>query len=193
MWRHCCLVLLLAAPVFCADFYLDGQTGDDANNGLSAASAWKTLERVNSHAFQPGDRLLLRAGTVHSGQLKPTGSGAAGAPVRLDMFEEGPKPRINSGGVMPAALYLFNIEHWEVRNLEITNYGESRRARRCGVYVHLQDFGTAHGIVLDGRDVHDVNGSRVKDEGGGFGIRFRIQGSEKKSRFDGLLIENCHV
>ena len=186
-------LLLMAAPLFCADYFLDSQTGDDSNNGLAAASAWRTLAKVNGHLFQPGDRLLLRAGSVYSGQLKPLGSGTAGDPIRVDLYGEGPKPRIDGGGVMPATLYLYNIEHWEVRNLEITNHGDARQAGRCGAYVLLNDFGTAQGIVLDGLDVHDVNGSLVKQEGGGFAIKFRNQGQKTKSRFDGLRIENCHV
>ena len=43
----------------------------------------------------------------------------------------------------------------------------------------LEDFGTAHHIVLDGLDVHDVNGSLVKKEGAGYGILWENSGSEK--------------
>ncbi len=193
MWRHCLLFAFAAAQVCGADYHLDSRAGDDSADGISAASAWKTLGRVNSHVFESGDRLLVRAGTVYRGQLKPAGSGTAGAPVKLDMYGEGPKPRIDGGGVMPATLYLFNVEHWEVRNLEITNRGEERKAGRCGVYIHLRNFGTARGIVLDSLDVHDVNGSLVKREGGGFGIKWENEAGETRSRFDGLRIENCHV
>jgi hypothetical protein len=47
--------------------------------------------------------------------------------------------------------------------------------------------------VLSGLDIHDVNGSLVKSEGAGYGILWENRGREKKSRFDGLLIENNTV
>jgi hypothetical protein len=189
------LVVLVgfAAPAWGADYFLDGAAGDDTHDGLSATAAWKTLDRANRHVFQPGDRLLLKAGTTFPGQLKPRGSGTTGSPIRIDRYGEGPKPQIVGGGVMPAALYLSNVEYWHVRNLDISNKGPSRQAKRCGVYVESENFGTAHQIVLSGLDVHDVNGSLVKSEGAGYGILWENRGREKKSRFDGLLIENCTV
>ena len=187
------LLIAAALPLTATDYYVDSRSGSDDNDGLSPAGAWKSLLRVNEHLFQPGDRLLLKAGTVYAGQLRPHGSGSAGAPIVIDSYGEGPKPRIDGRGKVPAALYLYNVEYWEVNSLEITNYGEQRQAGRAGVYVHIEDFGTAHHIVLRGLDIHDVNGSLVKKEGAGFGIRWRNEGESKWSRFDGLLIENCRL
>jgi hypothetical protein len=36
-------------------YYVDSSTGDDGNNGLSPAKAWKSLDKVNRASFQPGD------------------------------------------------------------------------------------------------------------------------------------------
>jgi hypothetical protein len=186
-------LILCVAPALGADYYVDAAHGGDAKGGLSAQSAWKSLDRVNQHVFQPGDRLLLKAGSQLEGQLKPRGSGKEGAPIRIDRYGEGPKPRLAGGGVMPAALYLYNVEYWEIRNLDISNQGPSREAKRSGVYILIEDFGTAHQIVLSGLDIHDVNGSLVKSEGAGNGILWENRGRETKSRFDGLLIENNTV
>lgn len=67
-----CLALWLGsfqAPA--AVFYLDDEKGDDARDGLSPELAWKSLDRVNQHVFQPGDQILFRAGGRWSGQFKP--------------------------------------------------------------------------------------------------------------------------
>ncbi len=184
---------LLATSGHGASYYIDCAGGDDAGDGTSIERAWKSLERANRAELRPGDELLLRAGCTFRGQLKPQGSGVPGKPVRLTSYGDGPMPRIEGGGVMPAALYLFNVEYWEVDGLEITNQGPAREPGRAGVMVHLADFGTAHHIVLRRLKVHDVNGSLVKEEGGGYGIYWRNEGNTKKSRFDGLLIEGCHV
>ena len=37
--------------------YFVANSGSDDNDGLSPATAWKTIARVNGHAFAPGDDL----------------------------------------------------------------------------------------------------------------------------------------
>lgn len=34
--------------------------GADAQEGKTRGTAWKTLERVNAHGFEPGDRILFK-------------------------------------------------------------------------------------------------------------------------------------
>ncbi len=173
-------------------YYVDSESGDDPNSGTSHTQAWRSLERVNTTVFAPGDKILFRAGTRYVGQLRPQGSGKAGAPIAIDMFGEGPKPRIDGEGRYGETVLLRNVEYWEVSNLEVTNTGETRGAKRSGVVVGLEDFGTAHHIHLKHLYVHDVNGSNVKEKGGS-GIRWYCAGKKVKSRFDGLLIEGCHL
>jgi len=174
-------------------YYVDSQNGDDHNDGRSPEKAWQSLEQVNSIEFQPGDRVLFASDTDYLGQLKPRGTGTEGRPIVIDTYGQGGRPRIHGQGKVLQTVYLYNTEYWEIRNLEITNTGEERLANRLGVFVHLEDFGTAHHIHLQGLYVHDVNGSVVKQEGGGGGIKWDNEGSLRKSRFDGLLIENCHI
>ena len=42
-------------------YYVDGEGGNNANDGQSPASAWRDFEKVNQTEFQPGDHLLLNA------------------------------------------------------------------------------------------------------------------------------------
>jgi len=66
-------------------------------------------------------------------------------------------------------------------------------ARLAGIQVAEHNFGVAHNIIIDSDDVHDVNGSDVKDDGGGAGINCNCWGDTVPTKFDGLLIENCHL
>eukprot|EP01050_Picozoa_sp_SAG11_P024983 SAG11_NODE_5489_length_1547_cov_1.098066_2_plen_304_part_00 len=43
--------------------------GKDANDGLSEATPWQSLERANHTALQPGESLLLRRGDVWRGEM----------------------------------------------------------------------------------------------------------------------------
>jgi len=173
-------------------YYVDSADGDDGNDGTSPDSAWQSLERVNAEEFGPGNRILFRAGTRYVGQLRLQGSGEEGRPIAIDMYGEGEKPRIDAEGRHGEALLLHNVEYWEVSNLEITNRGEERKSHAVGVRVTIRDFGTAHHIHLKNLYVHDVHGGTWKGQGGG-GIQWSNGGEKVKSRFDGLVIEGCHL
>lgn len=174
-------------------FYVDSATGNDSNTGLAPDQAWQTLVPVNDMTFIGGDQILFKAGTSYAGQLKPQGSGADSNPIIIDMYGIGSKPQIDGEGLVNPTLYLYNVEYYEVSNLEITNTGPTRVAGRMGVYIHVSNFGTAHDIKVKDLYIHDVNGSNVKADGGGYGIRWYIEGASVQSRFDGLLIEDCHL
>jgi hypothetical protein len=180
-----------------ATYHVDSQTGNDRNDGRSPKTAWKSLQKVNATVFHPGDRILFKAGTRYAGQLKPQGSGdrenGKAQPILVDRYGGDGLPRIDGEGKFEAAVHLYNAEYWEIRHLEVTNRGPKPQARRKGVFLQLHDFGTAHHVELHDLFVHDVNGSNVKEEGGGTGIEWHAGGIEKKSRFDGLLIENCRL
>jgi hypothetical protein len=148
---------------------------------------------VNGTVLAPGDSVLFRAGTRYGGQLRPRGSGRKGRPIAIGSYGRGPRPRIDGNGEALHALYLHNVEYYEVSGLEISNMARRRQPHRTGVCIHLEDFGTAHHIVLRDIHVHDVNGSVRKAVGGGYGILWHNEGDRTASRFDGLLIEDCHL
>jgi hypothetical protein len=174
-------------------YYVDSAGGNDERDGSTPENAWKTLDRVNGVLFAPGDRILLRAGSRFSGQLAPWGSGNEGAPIVVDRYGAGGKPRIDAGARFHEALLLENQEYWEVNNLELTNQGWLRRGYRYGVRVAAWDFGTMHHIHLKNLLVRDVNGSVRKGRAEGQGILWENGGKKKPSRFDDLLIEGCHL
>lgn len=197
LFVFCCLsVCLLAgsAGAWAAGiYYVDAISGRDNNSGLSPQQAWRSLEKVNSHVFKPGDRVRFRAGRIFEGQLKPQGSGSREQLITIESYGEGPKPRLQGNGVMPATLHLYNVSGWMVRDLDISNYGAQRKARRTGVMVEAKDCGEIYSVTLRGLDVHDVNGSLVKKEGGGAGIICSNGGTAVRSWFNGLQVDSCTI
>lgn len=174
-------------------YYVDVGSGDDANTGTDQEHAWKSLAKLNAVTFAPGDKILFKAGSVHAGLFKPTGVGTKDAPIIVGVYGEGPRPRIDGEGNVLNAVHLYNVAYFELTKLEITNTGQGRQPKRHGVMVQGENAGTLSGIVLRDLFIHDVNGSVVKKEGGGGAIHFQVGGDEKKTRFDGLLIEGCHL
>jgi hypothetical protein len=188
----CCLATLTSSA---AAYYVDSGNGDNARDGSSLAQSWKTLEPVNSHIFQPGDQLLLKAGSHFTGQLCPQGSGKLDGdrpiPITIGKYGDGPPPRIDGEGKFPDTLLLQNVEFWEVNDLELTNLGTNREPWRTGVRIVTDGFGPMRHIHLRNLFVHDVNGD-LRKEREGCGIYFESRG-RNQSHFDDLLIENCHV
>lgn len=193
--RLLCLALLASITASAATYHVDATGGDDQHSGTSLALAWRSLERVNRHVFQPGDRLLFRAGTRYTGQLAPKGSGAVANGqtnlIVVGRFGEGESPRLDGEGRVLDTLLLRNVEFWEIADLEITNQGERREPWRTGVRIVTDGFGKMRHIHLRNLYVHDVNGDLRKEQEG-CGIFFESRG-RGDSHFDGLLIENCRV
>jgi hypothetical protein len=189
VYRAVLLTGLLAAvsmSLHAATHYVDSERGDDAGSGVSPAQAWKTLGRVNAAHFRAGDSVLLHAGSRWQGQLVLTSSGAAGKPIVVDSYGDGPMPRIDGNGAVEDVVRIENVEHVEVRHIEITNHGAEPAVRR-GVLIAVTNFGTAHHVHVTDLYIHDVNGTNEIKENGG--IIFRMAGDRKLSRFDGLTIE----
>lgn len=174
-------------------FYVDSIDGNDNNEGTSDTRAWKSLERVNQTVYKAGDKILFRAGTEYFGQFEPKGSGSKKQPIIVDTYDEGAKPILNGCGEKLQTILIENIQFWEINNIEVTNWGEKSEAGRNGVFISAWDCGDMEHIYLKGVTVRDVNGSKIKSEGGGNGIYWNCGGSEVPSRFVNLLIEDCHV
>ncbi|OUS76058.1 hypothetical protein B1748_14705 [Paenibacillus sp. MY03] len=171
------------------DYYVDAANGNDANTGTSAGTAWASLAKVNATTFQPGDRLLLKSGSVWTGQLWPKGSGSSGSPIIVDKYGEGNKPVIHGAGQYQETVKLYNQQYWEINNLELTNTGASRTTRRA-VWIEAQDIGVANHIHLKNLDIRDVNGQTAVQDLESGGIIVRVTGHTTPTKFHDLLIQD---
>src|SRR5262249_9546137 len=61
-----------------AQTYYVSPSGNDAADGTSKKTAWRTLSRAAEQHFNSGDRLLLEAGAVHPGTIALDPSNSAG-------------------------------------------------------------------------------------------------------------------
>jgi hypothetical protein len=187
-----CSLLLLAlvqavlSPVRAADYHVDSQTGDDLRNGLTPATAWRTLNKVNTATYEPGDSVMFCRGSQWAGQLVVTAQGKEGRRILFRAYGRGSRPRIDTEGAFEDAVVLRNSQYVEVRDLELTNRGKDDQPRR-GAHVVADNCGTLTDIVLSGLFIHAIKGTQQKKDNGG--IIFRCRGERTPSRFDGLRIE----
>ena len=199
--------------------YINATNGNDQDDGNLPQTAWKSIDKINSLTFNPGDSILFKAGEEWTGRLVLKGSGNENAPIRMDKYGEGINPVINGTGDL-YTIYLFNREYWELSNLEITNFNEAEetvnletweannnsvwseatsvmpkytesRTRKCAILVEAEDYGTIHHLHFTNLEIHGVNGDISSKDNGG--IFFEITGESVQTYFEDLLIENCYI
>jgi len=153
---------------------------------------WNDLASANAITLEPGDRLLLRRGTTCVGMLQPQGSGAAGDPVVLGAYGNGPLPRIDANGTNTAAVHVNDMSYVVVRDLELTNPGNLSEPHR-GMYLTATDTVVTNVEIRD-LYIHDVTGlgdfSGTGKSGGA--IIGRILG-DSTVKIDNVLIENNRI
>lgn len=173
-------------------YYVDPD-GNDSNAGTSDSNAWKTIAKVNTMTFSPGDQILFKSGGVWNDTLRPKGSGSAGQPIIIDKYGGEARPVINGGGKVnnSKTLLLNRVSFWEVNNLEITNTVPAGTTYAAtGIMVDGGNEATpSSNITIKNCYVHDVNAAKdfqtnfVKGTGG-----IIIAG-----KTDDVLVQSCHI
>ncbi len=90
------LMFLLFAfnSIFGTTYYVDSKLGNDLNLGLTIDAAWKSIQKVNTFQFQPGDSILLKSGCIWREELNLSSSGSLSLPIVISSYSNGLKPKI---------------------------------------------------------------------------------------------------
>ncbi|MGW1997660.1 right-handed parallel beta-helix repeat-containing protein [Embleya sp. NPDC001921] len=196
--------LAVAIPVSAAAAEVDTASGRAWYLDCSAAASgdgsltgpWNALADANARVFRPGDRLLLKRGATCNGTLKPRGSGTAGNPITLAGYGTSTARPVVAGTASSgekAAVHLYNVEQWEIRDLEITFRDTNTTKReRNGLLVEIADLADGVGThyLADDVYVHDVHGDSTKWSNG---IQFRVSGTTTPTHFDDLVVQNSRI
>lgn len=177
------------------NYYFDSANGNDANEGTSAVSAWRNLAKIKDINLAPGDSVLLKRGSRFECIVEFTAHGTEGSPIVIDTYGDGEAPCIAAPDSSLYAVAIYNSDYVTLQNIEVVNTGSQRLAGRTGVLVKSENYGTSHGITLNSLYIHDVNGSLVKEEGGGSAILIKNgwDSDSTVSVFDHLTIKNCII
>jgi hypothetical protein len=97
-------LLLLAAWVAAETYHVD-PAGNDAANGLTPATAWRSVAAVNKAALEPGDSVLFKRGGLWREALVIPASGTAQAPITIAAYGAGAKPRFSGSDPVPATAF----------------------------------------------------------------------------------------
>lgn len=209
MKKMLCFLLSLCVVMMCCNFsiislastgttyYVDAESGDDSNGGLSETDAWKTLEKVRNASFVAGDKILFKKGCTWTGLLTVNGSGQDGNPIVIDQYGNGDaKPAFTGSEELTETVRIYNQKYIEINNLDISANYTTQRYRR-GLYVNNEDYGEMKSIHIKDVDVHDVHHNLAYQHNNSYkttgGIIFEVSGTSVPSYYDDVLIEGCSV
>lgn len=174
------------------DVFHVSPAGNDAKDGRSPATAWKTVSKVNATSFQPGDRILFQRGGEWRESLAASSSGAPGTPIVYEAYGTGAKPKFWGSDVVgpdrklakaPGALLVDHVfllpTAWAWKDGLLTLPATRGVVTAC-LRVDLVNSNGKNHLVF--RDLVADESADAKD-----GYGFRVMGS------DGVTLENCEA
>ncbi|ABC91377.1 polysaccharidase protein [Rhizobium etli CFN 42] len=154
-------------------YYVNSATGSNTNAGTSADAPFASFWAVENLKLQPGDSVLLAAGTVYNDQLDLKYSGTVNAPITIGSYGVGDAPIITSPNDGIHSLYASNIvienikisdtggaaiyggyvSNWTIRNVEVDHTGLSKSGSIT--------FRTGSNLTIENSTINDVNGDGI--------------------------------
>jgi len=95
-------------------YYVDSRKGSDGNPGTAIDSAWKSIAKVNSQKFFPGDSILFKCGSEWREELIIYSSGDSLNYITFGSYGTGKRPKI-LGSVMLKKFVPLNSTVWKVK------------------------------------------------------------------------------
>ena len=199
-------------------YFVSNSLGNDTNSGLSSQTPIKSISRLNTFNFFPGDSILFKSGDTFLGMFWLKGSGDSSHPIVVDTYGGLDKASINGDGYQSCIL-LFNNEFISINNLDISN--ENSHLDSLGNIKLLAGFSGASNTWGSGKNVrfgikivatsksltgfsfnnlkiHDIYPSPVLSQNihKGYGIKIESQSDTLSflyNRISDLKIYNCDI
>ena len=153
-YSYIIMFLFISPSAIAASYYVDATNGNDRNDGLSPARAWKTIGRVNRETFNPGDEIKFKRGEVFDDYflyLKIPYSGNKGNPIT---FKDYGKPH----DPLPILTYSSNTTIWMIDKVFVSfNNLELVGGKNQVIEIKQSAKGETHHLVFKNcliRDSH---------------------------------------
>ena len=142
----------------CANVYHIAADGNDTTGDGSETNPWKTISKVNSMSFKPGDAILFKKGDVWREQLTISSSGNSTDLITFDAYGSGNKPVIDASLTYWWSVNTNGKNYIEVKNIETKN------SISGGMGIRVMN---SHDIWINNNYVHHANhGIRVRATSG---------------------------
>ncbi len=147
------MILALAVLALSSDSYVSS-TGNDANDGTSPETAWRTFARANARTFKRGETLYIESGKTFSGPLSFDKDDV----VSVLNYGEG-RPLID--GAAGDGIVLDRCESASIRNVAVVGAGR-KTGNKQGVGVRITG---AKNVRLEGIEASGFQRAGVEFRG----------------------------
>ena len=132
-------------------FHIDAADGDDARDGLTPATAWRSFANISGRTLGPGERLLLKRGSVFNEELQVTARGRPDNWAEIGAYGAGPRPTIRRNRfINDRCAYVRRPSYLAVRDIVFCNAGKGLDIS-CG-------GGDCRGILVERCLAHHIEG-----------------------------------
>jgi len=163
-------------------------TSGNNTDGLTIATAWTDLNKVNNFTFKAGDTILLEGGKTFTGHINLDASDANNASNRLVIKSYGTagKAKIKTNSTVTCGLKASNCQGITIDNLIFEGPGTTLAKEIDGVQFYTDlPTGKLSNITLSNVEVFNF---------GYCGIRFLSKwDANVKSGFSNVALNNCKV
>ncbi len=167
-WHSLVVLLLLGAVLIPKAFgaaspvtYYVSLTGNDSNSGTSQTNAWKTISKVNTINFQPGDKILFEGGQTFPGNLYLDASdvGTATLPITISSYGSG-RAIINGGN--GNGLFAYNSVGYNINNVNFAGSGAtSNTANGINFYTDLPGDVKLDTVIINNVETSGFGGAGI--------------------------------
>jgi hypothetical protein len=134
-----------------ATYYIDSVAGNNARAGTSPKTAWKDFSKVNGKVLGPGERLLLRRGSIFNQELDIAARGTADNWAEIGAYGAGARPIIRrNGDIDDRCALIRNPDFLRIRSLVVCYAGK-------GLIVNYSQGGR-RGLVIEDCIAHHIEG-----------------------------------
>ena len=155
------LVMLSCQIALATDYYVS-VTGNDASNGTTPSAPWKTITKVNTISFKPGDNLYFKGGESFSGNVY-LDSNDGNSPTlifKISSYGTG-RAIINAGNSY--GIFAYNTQGIRVENLILNGSGMGTNTNDgLGFYADLGGDVKLKGLSFDNIEVKNFGKTGVK-------------------------------
>lgn len=124
-------------------FYIDSTNGEDQNSGTNEDAPWKTLAKVSSMTFRPGDHIYFKRGSSYSGGVSIHGDGTADHPITIGAYGSGEAPSFTN-----ADRHTLNGNAMQIRGdyhiIENLYFHHTAATRPGATFLEVWDSGALH-------------------------------------------------
>lgn len=178
-------------------YYIDAMGGSNDSQGTSPDSAWRDFTPINGRTLGPGERLLIRRGSVINQELAVSASGTPENWAEIGAYGTGPRPIIRRDwDIGDRCVLVRNPDFLRVRNLVVSHAGKGlvvtyTRGGHQGLLI--EDCIAHHIEGLYRPNSHGIPEWRHRDGAAGDGLRCSAGIAVVGAAGKGLTIRNCEM